>query len=62
MENYTIPKKDFIAEDIIKCTYTMSLSTLCGNFKLQDAEQGKVHKWPAILFIPEEESTNELDK
>eukprot|EP00957_Ditylum_brightwellii_P011255 851399-Ditylum_brightwellii.AAC.1 len=40
----------------------MSLSTLHGNFKLQDAECGKVHKLPAIPFIPEEESTAELDK
>eukprot|EP00957_Ditylum_brightwellii_P128222 9779453-Ditylum_brightwellii.AAC.1 len=35
---------------------------LRGNFKLQDAEQGKVHTWPAIQFVPEEESTEELDK
>eukprot|EP00957_Ditylum_brightwellii_P145817 11103289-Ditylum_brightwellii.AAC.1 len=40
----------------------MSLSMLRGNFKLQDAEWGKVHERPAILFIPEEESTEELDK
>eukprot|EP00957_Ditylum_brightwellii_P170396 12970585-Ditylum_brightwellii.AAC.1 len=40
----------------------MSLSTLCGNFKLQDGEQGKVHEQPAILFVPKEESTKELDK
>eukprot|EP00957_Ditylum_brightwellii_P180571 13755070-Ditylum_brightwellii.AAC.1 len=40
----------------------MSLSMLRGNFKLQDAEQGKVHKQPAILFISKEESTKELDK
>eukprot|EP00957_Ditylum_brightwellii_P077457 5885510-Ditylum_brightwellii.AAC.1 len=40
----------------------MSLSTLRGNFKLQDVEWGKVHKWPAILFVPKEESTKELDK
>eukprot|EP00957_Ditylum_brightwellii_P198953 15164693-Ditylum_brightwellii.AAC.1 len=40
----------------------MSLSTLCGNFKLQDAKLGKVHEWPAILFVPKEESTVELDK
>eukprot|EP00957_Ditylum_brightwellii_P035703 2707231-Ditylum_brightwellii.AAC.1 len=35
---------------------------LQGNFKLQDAEQGKVHKRPAIPFVPEEESAEELDK
>eukprot|EP00957_Ditylum_brightwellii_P190156 14474867-Ditylum_brightwellii.AAC.1 len=35
---------------------------LRGNFKLQDTEQGKVHKRPAIPFVPEEESTEELDK
>eukprot|EP00957_Ditylum_brightwellii_P158278 12047944-Ditylum_brightwellii.AAC.1 len=40
----------------------MSLSMLCGNFKLQDAEQHKVRKWPAIPFVPEEERTKELDK
>eukprot|EP00957_Ditylum_brightwellii_P073746 5604673-Ditylum_brightwellii.AAC.1 len=40
----------------------MSLSMLCVNFKLQDSEQGKVHKWPAILFVPDEDSTEELDK
>eukprot|EP00957_Ditylum_brightwellii_P099689 7593964-Ditylum_brightwellii.AAC.1 len=40
----------------------MSLSTLCGNFKFQDAERGKVHEWPAIPFVPEEESTKELNK
>eukprot|EP00957_Ditylum_brightwellii_P153263 11664783-Ditylum_brightwellii.AAC.1 len=40
----------------------MSFSTLHGNFKLQDVEQGKVHRWPAILFVPKEESTKELDK
>eukprot|EP00957_Ditylum_brightwellii_P055750 4224324-Ditylum_brightwellii.AAC.1 len=33
-----------------------------GNFKLQDAKWGKVHEQPAIPFIPEEESTEELDK
>eukprot|EP00957_Ditylum_brightwellii_P112807 8600564-Ditylum_brightwellii.AAC.1 len=40
----------------------MSLSTLRGNFKLQDAAQGKVHEQPTIPFIPKEESTKELDK
>eukprot|EP00957_Ditylum_brightwellii_P022628 1706799-Ditylum_brightwellii.AAC.1 len=40
----------------------MSLSMLCGNFKLQDTKQGKVHEQPVILFVPEEESTKELDK
>eukprot|EP00957_Ditylum_brightwellii_P147912 11263006-Ditylum_brightwellii.AAC.1 len=40
----------------------MSLSTLLGNFKLQDAEQSKVQKRPAIVFVPKEESTKELDK
>eukprot|EP00957_Ditylum_brightwellii_P093036 7084027-Ditylum_brightwellii.AAC.1 len=40
----------------------MSLSRLCGNFKVQDAECGKVHERPAILFVPEEESTADLDK
>eukprot|EP00957_Ditylum_brightwellii_P052566 3985811-Ditylum_brightwellii.AAC.1 len=35
---------------------------LCGNFKLQDVEQGKVHEQPAIPFVPKEESTKELDK
>eukprot|EP00957_Ditylum_brightwellii_P143826 10959582-Ditylum_brightwellii.AAC.1 len=40
----------------------MSLSTLRGNFKVQDAEGGKVHERPAILFVPEEESTADLDK
>eukprot|EP00957_Ditylum_brightwellii_P189021 14389529-Ditylum_brightwellii.AAC.1 len=40
----------------------MSLSTLQGNFKLQDVEQGKVYKQPAIPFVPEEESMEELDK
>eukprot|EP00957_Ditylum_brightwellii_P112540 8578945-Ditylum_brightwellii.AAC.1 len=39
----------------------MSLYMLHGNFKLQDVEHGKVHKQPAILFVPEEESTAELD-
>eukprot|EP00957_Ditylum_brightwellii_P199164 15182196-Ditylum_brightwellii.AAC.1 len=32
------------------------------NFKLQDAERGKVHKRLAIPFVPEEKSTKELDK
>eukprot|EP00957_Ditylum_brightwellii_P009904 747206-Ditylum_brightwellii.AAC.1 len=40
----------------------MSLSMLHGNFKLQDAKWGKVHEWPAIPFVPKEESTTELDK
>eukprot|EP00957_Ditylum_brightwellii_P107084 8170533-Ditylum_brightwellii.AAC.1 len=40
----------------------MSLSTLRGNFKLQEVEQGKVHERPAILLVPKEESTEELDK
>eukprot|EP00957_Ditylum_brightwellii_P050325 3816560-Ditylum_brightwellii.AAC.1 len=40
----------------------MSLSTLHGNFKLQDADYGKAHKQPATLFVPEEESTAVLDK
>eukprot|EP00957_Ditylum_brightwellii_P035339 2680443-Ditylum_brightwellii.AAC.1 len=40
----------------------MSLSILHGNFKLQDVEQGKVHVQPAILFVPKEENTKELDK
>eukprot|EP00957_Ditylum_brightwellii_P077363 5878473-Ditylum_brightwellii.AAC.1 len=40
----------------------MSLSTLHGNFKLQDEEHGKVHKQPAIPFVPKEESTAELGK
>eukprot|EP00957_Ditylum_brightwellii_P185388 14116497-Ditylum_brightwellii.AAC.1 len=40
----------------------MSLSTLRRNFKTADAERGKVHKRPAIPFVPEEESTTELDK
>eukprot|EP00957_Ditylum_brightwellii_P134511 10254629-Ditylum_brightwellii.AAC.1 len=35
---------------------------LCGNFKLQDAEWGKIHEQPAILFVPEEESTAEFEK
>eukprot|EP00957_Ditylum_brightwellii_P205593 15344553-Ditylum_brightwellii.AAC.1 len=35
---------------------------LCGNFKLQDAEWGKVHEQPVIPFVWEEESTKELDK
>eukprot|EP00957_Ditylum_brightwellii_P025521 1929278-Ditylum_brightwellii.AAC.1 len=35
---------------------------LRGNFKLQDMEQGKVHKQPAIPFVPKEESAEELDK
>eukprot|EP00957_Ditylum_brightwellii_P109860 8379652-Ditylum_brightwellii.AAC.1 len=35
---------------------------LWGNFKLQDAKQGKIHKWLANLFVPEEKSTEELDK
>eukprot|EP00957_Ditylum_brightwellii_P111909 8534121-Ditylum_brightwellii.AAC.2 len=39
----------------------MSLSTIHGNFKLQDTEWGKVHKQLMILFVPEEESTGELD-
>eukprot|EP00957_Ditylum_brightwellii_P178717 13612795-Ditylum_brightwellii.AAC.1 len=29
------------SKDIIRLTYTMSLSMPCGNFKLQDTEQGK---------------------
>eukprot|EP00957_Ditylum_brightwellii_P078163 5942514-Ditylum_brightwellii.AAC.1 len=40
----------------------MSLSTLRGNFKDADTERGKVHKRPAIPFVPAEESTAELDK
>eukprot|EP00957_Ditylum_brightwellii_P203392 15334409-Ditylum_brightwellii.AAC.1 len=40
----------------------MSLSTLRRNFKIQDAEHGKVHKRPAIPFVLEEESTADLDK
>eukprot|EP00957_Ditylum_brightwellii_P156444 11906470-Ditylum_brightwellii.AAC.1 len=40
----------------------MSLSTLHGNFKVQDAECGKVHKRPAIPFMLGEESTADLDK
>eukprot|EP00957_Ditylum_brightwellii_P133268 10162126-Ditylum_brightwellii.AAC.2 len=40
----------------------MSLSMLRGNFKLQDMEWGKLYEWPAIPFIPKEESTEELDK
>eukprot|EP00957_Ditylum_brightwellii_P161545 12299911-Ditylum_brightwellii.AAC.1 len=40
----------------------MSLSTLCVNFKLQDAEWGKVYEQPAIPFVPKEESTEKLDK
>ena len=57
-----MPRKEFITEDIIQLTYIMSLSMLRGNFKLQDVERGKVHKQPAILFIPKEESTKELDQ
>eukprot|EP00957_Ditylum_brightwellii_P201904 15327735-Ditylum_brightwellii.AAC.1 len=62
LEKFTIPAKIFIKEDIIRLTYIMSLSTLHGNFKLQDAECGNVHKQLAIMFVPEEESTVELDK
>eukprot|EP00957_Ditylum_brightwellii_P052292 3965927-Ditylum_brightwellii.AAC.1 len=62
MEKCTIPRKPSIEKDIIKLTYTISLSTLHGNFKLQDAERGKVHKQPATPFVSEEESTEELDK
>eukprot|EP00957_Ditylum_brightwellii_P119778 9138490-Ditylum_brightwellii.AAC.1 len=40
----------------------MSLSMLCGNFKVQDAERGKAHERPAILFMLGEESTADLDK
>eukprot|EP00957_Ditylum_brightwellii_P045208 3427082-Ditylum_brightwellii.AAC.1 len=40
----------------------MSLSKLYDNLKLQDADHGKVHKQPTILFVPEEKSTAELDK
>eukprot|EP00957_Ditylum_brightwellii_P126395 9635609-Ditylum_brightwellii.AAC.1 len=40
----------------------MSLSTLRRNFKVQDAERGKVYERPAIPFVPEEESTLGLDK
>eukprot|EP00957_Ditylum_brightwellii_P127239 9701888-Ditylum_brightwellii.AAC.1 len=40
----------------------MSISTLHGNFKLQDAIWGKVHEQLAILFVLKEESTKELDK
>eukprot|EP00957_Ditylum_brightwellii_P116742 8904537-Ditylum_brightwellii.AAC.1 len=40
----------------------MSLSTLCGNFKLHAGERGKVHKQPTILFVPEGESMGELYK
>eukprot|EP00957_Ditylum_brightwellii_P096127 7323535-Ditylum_brightwellii.AAC.1 len=40
----------------------MSLSTLCGNFRVQDVEHEKVHERPTILFVPEEESTADLDK
>eukprot|EP00957_Ditylum_brightwellii_P123117 9387385-Ditylum_brightwellii.AAC.1 len=40
----------------------MSLSMLCGNFKVQDTERGKVHKRPAIPSVPKEESTADLDK
>eukprot|EP00957_Ditylum_brightwellii_P017289 1302676-Ditylum_brightwellii.AAC.1 len=40
----------------------MSLSTLRGNFKVQDAERGKVHERPDIPFVQEEESTVDLDK
>eukprot|EP00957_Ditylum_brightwellii_P082547 6275780-Ditylum_brightwellii.AAC.1 len=40
----------------------MSLSTLSGNFKDADAERGKVHERPAILFVSAEESMIELDK
>eukprot|EP00957_Ditylum_brightwellii_P143527 10934946-Ditylum_brightwellii.AAC.1 len=35
---------------------------LRGNFKAANAERGKVHKRPAIPFVPTEESTTELDK
>eukprot|EP00957_Ditylum_brightwellii_P058335 4423121-Ditylum_brightwellii.AAC.1 len=35
---------------------------LQGNFKLQDAYQGKVHEWSANLFVPEEESAKVLAK
>eukprot|EP00957_Ditylum_brightwellii_P029019 2192575-Ditylum_brightwellii.AAC.1 len=40
----------------------MSLSMLRRNFKIQDAELGKVHKRPTIHFVPEDESTADLDK
>eukprot|EP00957_Ditylum_brightwellii_P147112 11201439-Ditylum_brightwellii.AAC.1 len=40
----------------------MSLFMLCGKFKLQDAEHGKVHKQLAILFVHGKESTTELYK
>eukprot|EP00957_Ditylum_brightwellii_P020520 1547136-Ditylum_brightwellii.AAC.1 len=39
----------------------MSLSMLYGNFKLQDADWGKVHKQQAIQFVPKEENTKELE-
>eukprot|EP00957_Ditylum_brightwellii_P071390 5427696-Ditylum_brightwellii.AAC.1 len=61
MESYLIPRKG-LSEDIIRVTYIMSLSTLRGNFKDANAERGKVHKRPAIPFVPAEESTTELDK
>jgi len=57
-----MPRKEFITEDIIQLTYIMSLSMLSGNFKLQDVERGKEHEQPAILFVPKEESTKELDQ
>eukprot|EP00957_Ditylum_brightwellii_P176344 13427757-Ditylum_brightwellii.AAC.1 len=40
----------------------MSLSILRGNFKVQDAEHGKVYEMHAILFVLEEETTADLDK
>eukprot|EP00957_Ditylum_brightwellii_P184381 14043716-Ditylum_brightwellii.AAC.1 len=61
MESFYIPRKG-LSKDIIQLTYIMSLSTLRGNFKTADTERGKVHEQSAIPFVPEEESTTELDK
>eukprot|EP00957_Ditylum_brightwellii_P162218 12352341-Ditylum_brightwellii.AAC.1 len=40
----------------------MSLSALHGSFKFLDAEHGKVHEEPVILFGSVKESTVGLDK
>eukprot|EP00957_Ditylum_brightwellii_P141575 10785529-Ditylum_brightwellii.AAC.1 len=39
------------------CEFTM----LPGNFRGQDMEREKVHKSPAILFIPDEETMANID-